>query len=72
MTKKLNKSENQQENLEIANTCFLKETKDKCQYCEYIHKRKKDKCLVFGKTCRKCATPPKKTYFYMQSQKERY
>lgn len=74
MTKKFNKSENQQGNLEIVNTCCLKETKGKCQYREYIHKRKKDNCLEFGKICRKCAkrNQKKKPYFYMQSQKERY
>lgn len=70
MIENFNRSESWQDGLEITNAYLLKGTKDNCQYCEYVHKRKKENCPAFGKMYRKCV---KKNYFQTkQSQKERH
>lgn len=69
MIENFNRSESQQEALEIDNTYLLKVTKDKCQYCGYEHEKKKDKCSAFGKMHRKYAkrTTPK---LYAESKRK--
>lgn len=53
MIEKFHRFESQQEDTEIANIYLLKGTKDKCQYCSYVHERKNEKYPEFENTCRK-------------------